>query len=69
MKLYELNPDVYHPIRVITDCSDGSTYIDVKHLDGMYSFCMSEKGNTCHLSGKTPLRQLYDGTYKIDDAS
>ena len=65
MKLYDLTPDVYHPIRVIVDCSDGSTYVDVKYLYGSYSFGMSGNGNVVHLAGSTPLRLRGNGTYEI----
>ena len=46
-------------------CSDGSTYIIFHHLDGMYSYCTTEKGGTIHLRCDTPLTKREDGDYEI----
>lgn len=62
MKLY----DIRLPARIYTDeISDGSTYIDVDHLDGMYSFGRTEKGGIIHLSAATPLERVGEEDYKI----
>jgi len=67
MKLYEIKL----PAKVYCECSDGSKYVIVDHLDGMYSFCILEKEadkgraeNPQHLSISTPLEKYKDG-YKI----
>ena len=41
--------------------SDGSTYIDVDHLDGMYSFCRTEKGAIVHLAASADLVPTAEG--------
>jgi len=60
MKLY----DIKLPAKVYCECSDGSTYITVDHLDGAYSYCITEKEAIVHLSSSTPLEKFEDG-YKI----
>lgn len=59
-KLYEIEL----PAKVYCEVSDGSAYVIVEHLDGMYSYCRSEKGEIVHLSIGTPLTKKGDG-YKI----
>lgn len=44
--------------------SDRSTFITVDHLDGMYSYGVSENGNPTHLSRFTPLKKVKGG-YEI----
>jgi hypothetical protein len=51
--------------KVYEEVSDGSTFFIFKHIDGMYSLCVSEKGGTCHLAAMTPMKKFKDG-YKID---
>lgn len=64
-KLYELPRD--KGIKIFTDgISDGSKYIVFGHLDGMYSYCKTEKGNVIHLSASTPLKKV-DDHYEIDE--
>lgn len=46
--------------------SDGSKYIVFDHVDGMYSYCRSEKGNIVHLSAVAPLHKIRGkNEYKI----
>jgi hypothetical protein len=45
-------------------CSDGSRYIIFSHIDGMYSYCETERGGVIHLSAYTPLKKVKD-YYKI----
>ena len=51
----ELKPKIY------AECSDGSEYVIVHHLDGMYSYGTTEKGNVVHLAGGTQLKEEGDG--------
>lgn len=44
--------------RINCEVSDGSTYIIFDHLDGMYSYCKSEKGNVVHLAAAAPLHKV-----------
>ena len=62
MKLYDLPKGA----RIKEQCSDGSKYIIFDHIDGMYSYCETEKGNTIHLSATTPLKQE-KGYYIIEE--
>lgn len=63
MKLYEIKL----PARVYCKCSDGSEFIDVHHLDGMYSYCTTERGGVAHLCVFEELEQHADG-YRVIDA-
>lgn len=60
MKLYEIpnNSKIYE------SCSDGSEHLTYIRPDGMYSYCKTEKGNTCHLGVTTELEKHKDG-FKI----
>lgn len=62
MKLYELKL----PIKVYEECDDGSTYLNVRHIDGLYAYCIPQKGGITYLSVSTPLIPYEDG-YKISD--
>lgn len=62
MKLY----DIKLPAKVYCDVSDNSKYITVDHLDGMYSYAVTEKGATVHLVASAPLVVFKDG-YKLKD--
>ena len=59
MKLYEL-PRSEEGTRIDCIVSDGSDYVLFYHIDGMYSYCKSEKGNVCHLSASTQIRKKGD---------
>lgn len=63
MKLREIPPNskIYDK-----EISDGSTYLTFFHLDGLYSYCETEKGNTIHLSGNIPLKKI-GNHYEIDE--
>lgn len=52
--------------KIYCKVNDGSSYVIFHHIDGMYSFCKSEKGKICHLSASTPLIPKKDG-YKIQN--
>ena len=60
MKLYEIprNSKIYEEV------SDGSKYFIFDHLDGMYSYCVSEKGGVCQLGASQELIEYKDG-YKF----
>lgn len=45
--------------------SDGSRFIVFHHIDGMYSYCKTEKDGLIHLSVMTPLLKREDGDYDI----
>ncbi len=60
MKLYEIEKES----KIYEECSDGSDHFIFNHLDGMYSYCTTEKGGVVHLAGATPLVKYKDG-YKI----
>lgn len=62
LKLYALQRDA--GIKIFEECSDGSKWIEFKHIDGAYSLCITEKGNPIHLSAMTPLVEV-EGGYKI----
>lgn len=61
MKLYDLKKGS----KILVTASDGSTYVIFDHLDGMYSYCKTEKGGVAHLSASTPLKKVGDH-YEID---
>ncbi len=56
--------DIDRGAKIFEDVSDGSTFIIFDHLDGMYSYCTTEKGGVIHLQGGTPL-EVVEGGFKI----
>lgn len=65
MKLYELPRDA--GIKINVEASDGSKYITFHHVDGMYSYCETEKGAVVHLNASAELTKQSDGSYNIAD--
>lgn len=45
---------------IYEEISDGSSYARFDHIDGAYSYCVTEKGGILHLSAITPLEQIGD---------
>lgn len=64
MKLYELERNDKEGTKIYEECSDGSKYLLFHHIDGMYSYCKTEKGVLINLSASTPIYPFEDG-YKI----
>lgn len=50
--------------KIYEPCSDGSTYFIYDHPDGMYSYCVTEKGAIVHLGLAQSLVAFEDG-YKF----
>ena len=61
MKLYEIPRDSI----IYENCSDGSSWIKFKRIDGIYSVCITEKGNTVHLGVNTELEPINQNEYII----
>ena len=57
MKLF----DIPNKSKIYEEVSDGSSYFIYDHPDGMYSYCISEKGAIVHLSMGQPLEEYKDG--------
>ena len=60
MKLYKIPKQS----KIYTKCSDGSNHLMFHHIDGGYSYCVTEKGAVCHLSATQELEEYKDG-YKL----
>ena len=60
MKLY----DIPEQSKIYEECSDDSTYLIFHHIDGMYSYCKSEKGGVMHIGASQELSKYKDG-YKL----
>ncbi len=60
MKLHEIP----HKSKIYEAVSDGSIYFIYDHPDGMYSYCISEKGAIVHLGLMQELEEYKDG-YKF----
>ena len=52
--------------KIYEEVSDGSTFLVYDHPDGMYSYCISEKGAVVHLSLRAELVPYKDG-YKFSE--
>ena len=52
--------------KIHESCSDGSKFFIFHHPDGMYSYCVTEKGAIVHLGMMQPLVKFADG-YKFFD--
>jgi hypothetical protein len=61
VKLYDLRQGA----KIKCECDDGSSYVIFDHVDGMYSYCETEKGSVMHLCATTPLKKEL-GYYLID---
>lgn len=59
MMLYDLKKGS----RIKVSVSDGSEFVTFDHLDGMYSYCKTDKGGVLHLSVSTPLKKV--GKYYV----
>ena len=57
MKLYELKGGT----KIYESVSDGSSYFTYHHSDGAYGFCLSEKGEVCHLGMTVEVVRFKDG--------
>lgn len=66
IRLYDLERDqgikIFLPAPA--EISDGSKYIVFGHIDGMYSYCETEKGGVIHLNCSTPLKKV-EGGYEV----
>jgi len=54
--------DIPEKSKIECEVSDGSTYIIYDHPDGMYSYCITEKGAVVHLGMAQPLRKIIEST-------
>lgn len=61
MKLYEIP----NKSKIFCEASDGSKYVTFDHIDGMYSYCETEKGAVVHLGASTELVEV-EGGYRIE---
>lgn len=50
--------------KIYCELSDGSMYFIYDHPDGMYSYCVSEKGGTLHIGLAAQFEPFKDG-YKL----
>ena len=60
IKLYDLKKGD----KIFEETSDGGKEITFDHLDGAFSYCLTDKGGVVHLSACTPLEKV-EGGYKI----
>jgi hypothetical protein len=59
--------DIPQNSKIMCQCSDGSKHLIFRHIDGMYSFCVTEMGGVAHLYCMTELSELPDGSYKLEE--
>jgi len=61
MKLYEI------PVqsKILVNVTDNSSYVIFHHIDGAYSYCVTEKNNVVHLSANTELVEIEEYVYKL----
>lgn len=52
--------DIPRQSKIVCECDDGSSYLIYDHPDGMYSYCITEKGNITHLGLMQPLKKVGD---------
>lgn len=57
--------DIPFKSKIYEKCSDGSSYFIFDHPDGMYSYCVTEKGGIVHLGMAAPLKKYKNG-YKFN---
>ena len=67
IRLYELPKGAKIILTKDQEASDGSRYIEFDHIDGMYSYCKTEKGGVIHLSASTPLKKVSGGYQLLSD--
>jgi len=67
LKLFELaiNKGIKKGDKIYAEFSDGSKYCKFYHLDGMYSYCVTEKGGVVHLHTATEI-EIKDGKFFIN---
>ena len=46
--------------KIKCEVNDGSKFVTFFHIDGMYSYCETEKGGVIHLSASTPIKKVQD---------
>ncbi len=56
--------DIPRESRIFCEASDGSKWITFHHLDGMYSYCTTQKGGVVHIGVMQPLIEVIGG-YKL----
>lgn len=61
MKLY----NIPQGSKIYEETTDGSKFLILDHIDGMYSYCKTENGNVVNLGASTPLIPFEDG-YKFE---
>lgn len=59
MKLYQIPSR--KGAKIFCETSDGSEYVVFGHVDGMYSYCTTEKGAVVHLGAHTELKTVHGG--------
>ena len=59
IKLFEL-PNTRDGMKIYGEASDGSGWFTFYHVDGMYSYCITEKGNVSNLSAFAEIKKAGD---------